>query len=115
MARADQIRVRRTRYAAKAPELAECVRGTVVTRYSRCGKPNCGCATDDSRRHGPYHYLLVTTGRGKTKTQFIPPHMLADVKRWSANYTRLKQVIEQVTEASCLLLDAERERGAAKR
>jgi hypothetical protein len=28
--------------------------GTIHELYARCGSPNCPCATDDTKRHGPY-------------------------------------------------------------
>jgi hypothetical protein len=29
--------------------------GTLHVRTKTCGKKNCQCATDPSKRHGPYH------------------------------------------------------------
>lgn len=28
--------------------------GTIHELYARCGSPTCPCATDDTKRHGPY-------------------------------------------------------------
>lgn len=109
MEQADRIRARRDRLADGAPALAECARGTVVARRTRCGKQTCACARDPERRHGPYHYLL-TTVRGQTRTVFIPSHLVAQVRRWSANYARVRRILEQVTEANSRLLAAQRER-----
>jgi hypothetical protein len=108
MRKGDQLRAKRDRLAAKAPALGECVRGTVVARMVRCGKPTCACAEDDARRHGPYHYLMITLGRGKTKTVFIPADLVGEVRGWTANYARLKKTLEQVTATSCALIEWER-------
>jgi hypothetical protein len=41
---------------------AEIVRGSLVTRYRRCGKPTCHCVKGEG--HGPAHYLVVTLKPG---------------------------------------------------
>jgi hypothetical protein len=45
------------------PPFAQIVRGSLVTRYRRCGKPACHCV--QSRGHGPAHYRVVTLKPGK--------------------------------------------------
>jgi hypothetical protein len=30
-------------------------KGTLLTRMVRCGKPQCVCGKDPSKRHGPYY------------------------------------------------------------
>src|SRR5207249_3573735 len=42
-------------------------KGTLLARMVRCGKPQCACAKDPSKRHGPY-YEWSYKARGKTVT-----------------------------------------------
>ena len=51
------LRQRRHGLVAQMPPLEEVLRGSLVERYLRCGKPNCRCAR--GRRHGPLWYLTV--------------------------------------------------------
>ena len=37
---------------------AQVIRGSLITRYTRCGKPRCRCVT--GRGHGPKYYLSVS-------------------------------------------------------
>ena len=32
--------------------------GTIITKYQKCGKPNCKCTTGDTNEflHGPYYW-----------------------------------------------------------
>ena len=44
------------------PPLEELMRGSLISRMRRCGKPNCHCANGPG--HGPYLYLsTVLRGR----------------------------------------------------
>ncbi|MEE8583929.1 MAG: DUF6788 family protein, partial [Acidobacteriota bacterium] len=45
----------------------------------RCGNPNCRC--QKGRRHGPYFYLSVTLGVGKTKTYYVPAGKAGQVRK----------------------------------
>ena len=42
-------------------------KGTLLARMVRCGKPQCACGKDPSKRHGPY-YEWTYKARGKTVT-----------------------------------------------
>jgi hypothetical protein len=44
--------------------------GSLVERWTTCGKPNCSCSTDPEQRHGPY-YQLTWKEAGLTDTTLI--------------------------------------------
>ena len=54
------------------PDLGEILRGSLVTRFRRCGKGGCHCARESDPGHGPAYYLVVTVGRGKTVQVYVP-------------------------------------------
>jgi hypothetical protein len=47
-------------------------KGTLPARMVRCGKPQCACGKDPSKRHGPY-YEWTYKARGKTVTVRLAP------------------------------------------
>jgi hypothetical protein len=93
---------RRDAVAAGLPAFAEIVRGSLVTRYRRCGKPTCHCAT--TRGHGPAHYLVVTLKRGKTEQILLSKAMLPVARQFLANYARWWAALEQVSAVNRRLL-----------
>ena len=52
-------------------------KGTVLKRMMKCGKALCACASDATKRHGPYFEL---TYRAKGKTVNIYAHLAVVLK-----------------------------------
>ena len=55
-------------------------------------------------------YLTVTLGPGRTTGGIIPDEKAAEVRGWIANYQKLKDHIEKISEINRELLRRERER-----
>ena len=85
----------RSRAAGQAPPLDEVLRGTLRRRYLRCGKAGCHCRK--GRRHGPFFYLNVTLGVGRTRQITIDPGDWALALRYAQNYHRMQEVLEAVS------------------
>jgi hypothetical protein len=81
------------------------MRGSIVERVRKCGRPNCACARDPSARHGG-KYLSVNLG-GRTHALPLRAEDEVRVARAVAAYKRLWSVIEGLTE--CELSDLRRE------
>ncbi len=84
------------------PSFAEIVRGSLVTRYRRCGKPTCHCVK--SRGHGPAHYLVVTLKPGKTEQILLSEPMLPVARQFLDNYKRWWAALEKVSAVNRRLL-----------
>ena len=84
------------------PSFAEIVRGSLVTRYRRCGKPTCHCAR--GRGHGPAHYLVVTLKPGKTEQILLSEPMLPVARQFLDNYKRWWAASEKVSAVNRRLL-----------
>lgn len=84
------------------PAFAEIVRGSLVTRYRRCGKPTCHCAK--GRGHGPAHYLVVTLKPGKTEQILLSEAMLPVARQFLDNYRRWWAASEKVSALNRRLL-----------
>lgn len=85
---------KRDREAREAPRLAHLLRGTLRRRFVRCGKPTCHCR--EGRGHGPFLYLSVTLGIGRTEQITIDPDDYPLVLQYLRNYGRLQRIVEKV-------------------
>ena len=97
--RADLLkRARRLRSRMRA--LGPLLRGSVVLREMRCGKPTCRCT-----RGQPHTYLVVTLKeQGKSRTIYVDANRQDDARQWSANYKRFKVLLKEHSEALLELL-----------
>ena len=83
---AKRLLARREALASGLPPLEEMVRGSLVTRYRRCGKASCHCATTEGHSRAPY--LVVTLQAGKTEQILLSKEMLPVARRYLDNYNR---------------------------
>jgi hypothetical protein len=97
-----ELKARRRRATASVPDLAEVLRGTLRRRYVRCGKAGCHCQQGPG--HGPFVYLSVTLGVGRSEQITIATSDVALARRFSANYARAYQVLEEVSALNRELL-----------
>ena len=96
-ARVRRARERQDRLLARLPDLREILRGSLVERYRRCGRPNCHCARKDDPGHGPAYYLVVTVGSGETVQIYVRPEERAAVEGWIENFQRVRRTLEKVS------------------
>jgi hypothetical protein len=99
---AKKLLERRKILASGLPSFAEIVRGSLVTRYRRCGKPNCHCVRTEG--HGPAHYLVVTLKPGKTEQILLSEEMLPVARQFLDNYKRWGAAVEKVSAVNRRLL-----------
>jgi uncharacterized protein DUF6788 len=103
-----QLLERRQRLARRLPPLEEILRGSVLTRELRCGKPTCHCAS------GPGHlatYLTVSFAAGRTEQISLPASLVGQARQWVANYQAWWDAVEAVSTINRELL--RRRRGSA--
>ncbi len=78
------------------PPLTEILRGTFIKCYLQCIRPNCKCHKAKIYRHGPYY--RVSYGKGKQVHHiYVPLKMKKMVQKWTINYNKLWQVIEDIS------------------
>jgi len=107
------LRRRRQGLVKLLPPVGEVLRGSLMERYVTCGNPACKCARGE--RHGPVWYLSVTLGPGRTTGGTVPPAQLEQVREWIANYQKVKQHLEAISEINRELLWRERQRERKKK
>jgi len=73
--------------------------GSISEQYSVCGKKNCRCADPDKPvKHGPYYQLSYTI-RGKSSSVFIKKEELAEARRRTMKYKKLRELCADLTAA----------------
>jgi hypothetical protein len=89
-------------YRALAAELAGLgfiSQGSVVVRYTTCGKPGCRCQADPPRRHGPY-YQWSRAVAGKTVSRRLNEGEAELYRGWIADRRRLEEIVAQMEQVS---------------
>ena len=78
-------------------------KGTVLKRMMKCGKAWCACASDPTKRHGPY-YQLTYKANGKTVNVKISPEAAPLYKAASQQYRKLKKLFSRLEKLSQTIL-----------
>lgn len=100
-----QRRRRNLHEQLRALSLAPLMRGSLVERLRRCGRPNCACAHDPARRHGG-RFLTVQLDE-RTHALHVRPEDEDRVRAAINAYARLWKLINELT--ACELSDLKRE------
>lgn len=78
-------------------DLGLVLRGTIIKRSMRCGKPSCSCRADPPALHGPY-YEWTRKVAAKTVTKRLTAEQAAALQRWSRNMHRLDRLVRELQE-----------------
>jgi hypothetical protein len=78
-------------------------KGTVLKRMMKCGKAQCACASDPSKRHGPYFELTYKVN-GKTVNVKLSPEAAPLYKGASREYRKLKTLLTRLEKLSQTIL-----------
>ena len=90
------LQARQKELQAQSPVLA----ASLVTIRRACGNPNCRCA--QGQKHLG-HYLTWKV-KAKTHTAYVPVDLLPQVKQWTQEHRRLKQLVHQITQLALALI-----------
>lgn len=80
--------------------------GSIATRFMPCGKPYCRCATDPSKRHGPY-YEWTRKLAGKTVSVRLTAEQARLYKGWIGNRRQLKKILTRMQAVSIQIAEAQ--------
>ena len=78
-------------------------RGTVLKRMMKCGKAYCACASDPTKRHGPY-YEITYKANGKTVNVKLSAEAAPFYKAASQQYRKLKTSLKRLEKLSQTIL-----------
>jgi hypothetical protein len=96
------LRRKQKKLLRSLPDLAAVLRGSLIERYKRCGKPGCSCA--QGRGHGPKYYLSVSKPGQRPEMDYISQDYLEKVKEHLDNFRKTKAILEELCEISRELL-----------
>src|SRR5215472_15968170 len=96
------LRKRRDALLRQLPPLQAILRGSLIERYKRCGKPGCKCA--DGPGHGPKYYLSVSYPGLRPQMDYVPQEDCEQVSVLLANYQRTREILEEISEINRELL-----------
>lgn len=96
------LRQRRKALLRQLPPLHGVLRGSLIERFKRCGKPGCKCA--DGPGHGPKYYLSVTPAEGKPQMDYVPLEYHDQVAELLENFRSLRRILEKICEINRELL-----------
>ena len=99
---ASVLRRRRKQLLRRLPPLESILRGSLIERYKRCGKPGCKCA--DGPGHGPKYYLSVSYPGKAPRMDYVPQADQPEISERVANYHRVREILEQICEINRELL-----------
>ena len=89
---AATLRRRRQALLRQLPPLKAILRGSLIERYKRCGKPGCKCA--DGPGHGPKYYLSVSHPGLRPQMDYVPQESHAQIAEFVANYHRARKILD---------------------
>ena len=78
-------------------------KGTVLKRMMKCGKPQCACASDATKRHGPY-FELTYKANGKTVNVRLSPEAAPLYRAAAQQYRKLKTLLNRLDKLSKTIL-----------
>jgi len=90
------LQARQKQLQAQCPVLA----ASLVTIRRACGNPNCRCARGQKHQG---HYLTWKV-KAKTHTAYVPIELLPQVKLWTQEHRRLKQLVREISQLSLALV-----------
>ena len=99
---AAALRRQRAALLRRLPPLSDILRGSLIERYKRCGKPGCHCAT--GRGHGPKYYLSVSQANSSPAMDYVPQDYHEQVSQHLANYRLIREILEQICQINRELL-----------
>jgi Family of unknown function (DUF6788) len=93
---------RRQALIRSLPDPEEILRASLITRFTRCGKPGCKCMRGE--KHGPSYLLSVTVAQGKTKQMYVRQQDVQQVKRLIDNYDKFWTTLVEISNINFELL-----------
>src|SRR5438093_6594824 len=96
------LRKRRQALLRQLPPLKAVLRGSLIERFKRCGKPGCKCAQGPG--HGPKYYLSISQPGARPQMDYVPVEYAQQVSEYLRNFQQVRQLLEQICNANRELL-----------
>jgi len=99
---ATSLRRRRKALVRRLPPAEAILRGSLIERYKRCGKPGCRCAKGPG--HGPKYYLSISQTGKNPQMDYIPQDYCEQAEAYLANYQSIKKILKEICDINSELL-----------
>jgi hypothetical protein len=99
---ATSLRRRRRALVRRLPPAEAILRGSLIERYKKCGKPGCRCAKGPG--HGPKYYLSISQTGKNPQMDYIPQDYCEQVEAYLANYQSIKEILKEICDINSELL-----------
>ena len=96
----DRLLARRQELTNSLPLLDQVIRGSLITRYVKCGKSNCRCASGQ----GHPSLYLSSLHEGKTRLVYVPASWESWVQQRLDNFHRTQDSLTELAEINLELL-----------
>lgn len=96
------LRRRRAALRRQLPSLTATLRGSLIERFKRCGRPGCKCAHGIG--HGPKVYLSVSVPKARPVMVYVPQEQRSKVEQFVANYRKARQLLDEIAAINLELL-----------
>jgi hypothetical protein len=90
------------RYRELAQQLADIgyiMSGSLAPRFTRCGKPQCACAADPPKLHGPYWHWSTKVD-GKTVNRRLTDREAELYSEWIGNDRQARELLAKMREVA---------------
>ena len=84
------------------PPLKAILRGSLIERFKRCGRPGCKCARGVG--HGPKVYLSVSMPKARPVMVYVPQEHRSQVEQFVANYRQTRKLLDEIAAINLELL-----------
>ena len=78
------------------------IRGSLIERYKRCGKPGCKCMS--GKGHGPKYYLTLSIYKGKPDAIYVPLDQVEKVKEYLERFRTISAALKEICDINRELL-----------
>ena len=78
-------------------------KGTLLKRMMKCGKAQCACRQDPTKRHGPY-FEWTYKAKGKTVNVKLTPEVMPLFRTASQQYRKLRSLLNRLERLSQTVL-----------
>jgi hypothetical protein len=98
----DELR----RISAELAKVGPVLPGSVLRRFTRCGRPGCKCMADPPEPHGPY-WSWTRKVRAKTTTRYFSEEQYEDYRVMFDNAKRLRSLCEQLESVTLEIVEGD--------
>ena len=94
------------RIATELAKIGPALPGTLIQRYTRCGRPGCKCMAEPPAPHGPY-WSWTRKVANKTVTRYLSAEQYDDYRAWFDNARRARELLAELEAHSIDAFEAD--------